>query len=954
MQFQLHAIVHGFQITHIYPLQDWNGTLYQMKHLHSGAELCYFDRKDDNKTFAISFKTLPENDTGVFHILEHSVLNGSDKYPVKEPFVELLKSSMQTFLNAMTYSDKTVYPVSSKSEKDFRNLASIYLDAVFHPSIYNTPNIFYQEGWHYEVEDETSDPSYNGVVFNEMKGAFSSVDTLLINSICRQTLKDTCYAYVSGGDPSHITDLTYEQFIETHKKFYHPSNARIWLEGTLDVEWMMEYLDAEYLSHYEDTHTSFNIPLQKKLPADTVVLPYEISLDQPEEKQCHICYSNVVSTYKDVELNLAMGILSNALTTSTASALTKPFIEAGLAQDVEFDLLDGIQQPVGVITFRNTEKESEKDIRALLHTTVENLVHGGLDHEALFAAINQSDFAYRESHEPTGIYHVEDALSCWLYQEDPTPYLSLSTVFDDLRKKVEEGWFETVLADFLLDDAHLQTTIAVPDKTLAQKLEEKEREKLHAIRSGWKDVSVYTQLCKDLKTWQTAPNTPEQLATLPKLDKEDIPPLKDPHLPVPHEENGVPVLTYTLDTNGIAYTNYYFNISGIQTDLLPAFSFFTSILADIPTQQHDLVSLHAAIQRDIGNLGISVVSYSPVFGSSKTTPMIAVRTSALPQNIEKTHALVMEILQHSLFTSDTVYPLLKQKTEQLKQLVNTYGHLIASVRAKSHCSADGVFAEYTAGYSFYQYLLDFENHYEERIEEFIELCHLFADNIFVKSRLTVTHTLHSKDLIASFLKDIPLGDGYCTACMHYPFVKGQKEAIVIPGGVGYSAFTIPTDRKDISFDLFCHIMSYDWLWNEVRVKGGAYGTGMRSNSSGCITAYTYRDPSASNLLHALEDITDYADSLDDAFPLTQYLIGAVGASLPLLSVSSRINLYDAKYFSHIPFELSVQFRQRLVDTTLQDIKSEAKILKEALHNSYQCVVGPQDMLDTLEGFTVLK
>lgn len=319
----INEVINGFEIKNITELSDVKGTLYEMQHVKTGAKLAWLDRADENKTFAIAFKTIPENDTGVFHILEHSVLNGSKKYPVREPFVELLKGSMQTFLNAMTFPDKTLYPVSSRNDKDFMNLMSVYMDAVFHPAIYTNPNIFYQEGWHYEIRHEEDTPIYKGVVLNEMKGAFSSVDETIIDELNRMLFPDNCYQYVSGGDPEHITDLSYESFIETHQKFYHPSNARVWLDGTLDINEVTKFINDEYFSQYEKEELDFSIPNQVEKEAQHHTVQYELSKDESKEHRTQIALARIVSSYDQPLKNLAWGLLSTILVSSNESELKK-------------------------------------------------------------------------------------------------------------------------------------------------------------------------------------------------------------------------------------------------------------------------------------------------------------------------------------------------------------------------------------------------------------------------------------------------------------------------------------------------------------------------------------------------------------------------------------------------------------------------------------------------------
>ncbi len=484
---QINDVIHGFKVTNQRQMNDCGGTLYEMVHEKTGAGLCWLKRDDANMTFSVAFKTIPANDTGVFHILEHSVLNGSKKYPVREPFVELLKSSMQTFLNAMTFPDKTLYPISTRNKKDYRNLMSVYMDAVFHPAIYDNLNIFKQEGWHYEIHKEDEIPSYKGVVFNEMKGAFSSVDETVVNELNRMLFPDNCYQYVSGGDPVKIPTLTYEEFIANHQKFYHPSNARFFLDGDLDIDDTLQFINDEYLSKYEKLDVNFDIPMQKPTSACTHVYDYEIAEEDDPKDKTMAALAKIISSYDDVEQNTAWQVLNQILAGSNESPFKKAILAKELGQDVELSLYDGIQQPWAVIMVRNTTEENAEKALQVLKDTAKDLVQNGLDHEQILASLNQLQFQYLEKKEPAGIVFAMAAQNAWLYGGDPAMYLSCGDVYDTLRKKTEEGYFEALLKDFLLDDEHLSAVIAKPSKTLAKKRLDAEEAELKAAKASWGD-----------------------------------------------------------------------------------------------------------------------------------------------------------------------------------------------------------------------------------------------------------------------------------------------------------------------------------------------------------------------------------------------------------------------------------------------------------------------------------
>ena len=463
MEFNVNDKLHGFSVGRVRELKDCEGTLIEMTHDQTDCDLIYINRKDENSTFAIAFKTLPVDDTGVFHILEHSVLNGSRKYPVKEPFVELLKSSLQTFLNAMTYPDKTMYPVSSRNEKDFLNLMDVYLDAVFYPQIYNNKNIFLQEGWHYELKDKNDELTYSGVVHSEMKGAYSNVNEVMANALNKMLYPDTCYQYESGGDPKYIPDLTYEQFLETHKKFYHPSNATIILDGEIDIDVVLDRID-EYLSGFDRTEP-IEIELQEPVTKQDRTCKYAIEQNEDETNKTHIAFAKIGGTYADVEKMVAWDAISDVLVGSNEAPLKKAILEKGYGQDVELDMSPGIQQPMISLVVRNTEAKYLEPIRQLVQEVVIGLMDMGLDEDKLVASLNMMEFKYREKSEPAGVINASSVLTSALYGGDAIIYLDRGNVYASLREKAKKGYyFTSLLKEFFLDHTHVCSLTAIPSR----------------------------------------------------------------------------------------------------------------------------------------------------------------------------------------------------------------------------------------------------------------------------------------------------------------------------------------------------------------------------------------------------------------------------------------------------------------------------------------------------------
>lgn len=954
-------LIHGFRVNRIRPVPDCTATLYEMEHEKSGAVLAWLDRDDSNMTFSIAFRTTPEDDTGVFHILEHSVLNGSQKYPVREPFVDLLKSSLQTFLNAMTYPDKTMYPVSSRNKKDFMNLVSVYMDAVFCPRIYQEPNIFRQEGWHYELHDPEGTPSYKGVVHSEMKGSFSSVDTVIVNELNRLLYPDNCYKYVSGGDPEYITDLSYEQFLNAHRRFYHPSNSYIYLDGSIDIDAMLSFLNEEYLSKYDRIDPQTDIPLQEIVSARSSTISYEIGEDEPQEHMVHIALAKIISRFDDPVQNAAWQVLSQILVGTNESPFKKAVIDSGLGQDTELELYDGIQQPWAVLVIRNTDPESaDQAVEAVLNTARET-VKNGLDHEEILASLNQLQFSYLEPREPAGLMYASSAMSTWLYGGDPITYLNSNFVFDKLRQKLEEGYFEHLLEDFLLDSEHLVRVTAVPDPSLAEKRMQAETEKLERISKAW-DTETKKRLVSEnlaLDAWQDTEDTPEQKATLPSLKLEDIDADIFELTPQVRDFHGAQIFSYPREKTGIVYLNMYFNVAGMKLSDLPALGFFAGMFRSLRTKSHSVQQLQSLIRKDLGALGFTTDVCRSPDDLSACTPTFNVHCSVLEKNAEKAKDVILEVLKETVFEKETILPLLKQEQEYMRQAMIANGQALAAMRTAAHVTADGAAREAMSGYTYSRFINDLADHYDERAEELINEFELFREVLFSRSRLTVSYTgEESRKTVEELIMELPYSEAK-RSLVHYPRLDTVNEAIVIPSQVSYSSLSASLQSADDEFSgiwrTVSQILTYGWLWNEVRVKNGAYGTSFTPAYSGLVSCMSYRDPNVKRSLEVFRTsgnwLREFAQSGQD---LTSYVIGALNTMDPLLSPGAKIRLSDGRMFTGLSAEKNNEIREELLKTTNEDLIRASGTLDSIMQKAYVCVVGPQEAVDQcgLENLTV--
>ena len=948
---QVKEKIHGFEITRVRDIKDCGGTLYEMVHEKTNAQLCYLKRDDQNKTFSITFKTLPSDDTGVFHILEHSVLNGSEKYPVKEPFVELLKGSMQTFLNAFTSPDRTTYPVSSRNDKDFMNLMSVYMDAVFCPLIYKNPNIFYQEGWHYEINDANDEPTFNGVVLNEMKGAYSSVDETLVRKLNQVVFPDNCYKYESGGEPSSITDLTYEKFIETHKRFYHPSNARVFLDGNIEnIDEVLAFINDEYFSKYEKADEIFEVEKQEIKEAQHVEYEYEIAPEESLDNRTQIAFSKIISDFDDVEKNLAWHVLCSILVANNESKFKKAILENHLAEDVELDIMDSSLQPWVVLNLRNSNLNNYDEARKVLRDTAKEIVAEGLDKGLIKAALNQMEFRYKEKKELAGLTYILLAMHSWVYGGDPALYLSRGEIYETLREKADEGYFEKLVEDFFLDEEHLNTVIAKPSNTLAQERLQKEKEKLEAAKKSWDDVQTYIDLNKDLLAYQQEENSKEALATLPRLELSDINEKPEDYPWTFERRNGVDILTYPSDSSGIVYMNAYFSIAGITVKDLPKVALYTDLLTNLPTSKHTTEDLQKEIRANCGTLSFTLESFSNVNNATATKPMIVCHISALKKNLDTAISLAIEIMKETIFTRDNVLPHVKQEVEDFRQATISSGHSVALTRVLAHYNADSVFKEYTAGQSSGLYIKNFLENYDEEIDEFLNQTEMMKEIIYAKDRVTISLN-EDASVVDEFVGQLNTIEAQ-KAMVHYPLLKEKREKVVIPGGVSFVGmggnFTTFDAGYEAKLQVLAQALTFDYLWNEVRVKNGAYGCGFVVGLTGNYGVYSYSDPNPANTIQIIENIHTYLKNLGEQVDITQLIIGTLAAAEPLRTPSNMIRTADSRYFKNITYEDRVRNRKDILHTTLEDLKNYSTLLEKAFNDCALCVVGNSEALSNIK------
>lgn len=931
----------GFRLMKKENVPSKNAVLYTLLHEKTRAELLYLDRPAENKTFAIAFRTLPEDSSGVFHILEHSVLNGSRKYPVKEPFVSLLQSSMQTFLNAMTYGDKTVYPVSSRNEPDFRNLMSVYLDAVFFPLIYERKDIFLQEGRHIEF-DEDGTAHYNGVVFSEMKGAYAEVDRVLEEYAERMLFPDTCYGFSSGGLPECIPDLTYEQFIATHRRFYHPSNARIFLDGIMDIDDVLGFIDREYLSKFDYRAPDFGFIPQTPKPVERTM---SYAAQEGSDALAHMAISKILCSHEDTETIYAAHVLADYLTGSNEAPLKRAFLERGLAQDVGLSIGDGVFQPTLSLLIRNTAPENFDELRRFVPQTIDTLLAEGLDREALSAALERFAFSDREISEPYGIELALNAMDAWLYGGDPLTHIENSAIFESLRNKLDGDYFPALLRSMLANPDDKSYLHLLPSLTKAQEDADRENARLAALSASWsaEERMRIAEETEQMRRRQQEPDRAEALATLPHLSLRDISPDVAPLQTQVSEHAGITLLRAETDTNGIVYLHLYFDISDFTTEQLRLTSVLCSCFGELRTEHHAADVLQTKLKALFGELSAKIDLVSEHDDLQSCTPYLHVSASVLAEKLPAATELLTELLRCGRYDEiSRIHETIRQSDYYLKQALIGNGHSYAIIKALAPFSAAGTLHELLGGESNLKWFSAFAEGFSDNAESHTRDLQALADRAFARNRVFVgycgTTCQSAIERLLDALPDRPLG-----ARPDFPTLARGNCAIEISGGVGFSALGHNLYALGGSYNGACAVLSslmtYTHLWNAVRVQGGAYGTGMSVRRSGDIFCYSYRDPDLQGSRAAFAAVADYLETaLNEGVSLDDLIIGTVNTTDPLLSPAGICTIACLRYLRQTPPDEPARLRREILNTDADALRPLIRLLRGFAAEGCYCAV----------------
>lgn len=958
MNLEVNTKLNGFTVTRIREEKEIGGRLVEMTHDKTGAELCWIDNKALNKTFCIGFKTLPENSTGVFHILEHSVLCGSDKYPVKEPFVDLLKSSMNTFLNAMTFPDKTIYPVSSRNKRDFLNLTSVYLDAVFAPALKHNPNVFRQEGIHTEF-DENGAPLYKGVVFNEMKGAMSDVADRTETELSDLLFPDNCYRFNSGGDPEVIPDLTYEQYVASYNTFYHPSNSRISLDGDVPLEETLALIDS-YLSKYERSVTKHEIEMQQPKVKEKTA-PYEIAEGEDNGRKTILVLAKIIGTWKDRTKLLAAQVLSDVLAGTNEAPVKRAVLSAGLAEDFDIDVMDGIAQPYISLTARNIKNEDSEKIRAVISETVTKTIAEGIDKKSLTASINRLAYNSKQLPEPQGVYRAIYVQNSWLYGGDPMTYLVYDEAIRELRKMAEGKGFEELLNELLGSDGELSALHMLPSSTLGNELREREEQRLAKETSALTEAQkeqLKAQLA-DLEKWQTRPDSPEASASIPVLPLTEV--SEKPELTETREksEQGARVLYHPVPTNGIVYIAMYFPLTNLTLDELTKLAVLPSLYGELPTKNYTAFELQQQIKTYIGSLNLKLMSLGRADNKNACTPCLTLTAGVLEENLGKAKELIAEILLNTeLNHPDKIKEIVTQEDEARRQGAIANGHVIGMGAALARYTAKDAVNEAINGYSAIAWLHKFSGSFDEMIADFISLAQNTAEQSIIRSGMTLSITNTEEIDLSDLISSLPEGNPLPKEA-EYKTSLPAKLGIVIPSQVSYAEKAYHLSemgrKTDGAMKVADNLLTYSYLWNMIRVQGGAYGTGMRAAISGRMFCYSYRDPSPARSLGIYDTLSSYIKEFCESDEdLDKLIISAIGNSEPLRTPAGQGADADDCYFTGITDEDRIALRKEMLAVNKQNLLSVCEPLDEMAKKGAVCVVGHEAALKECEGLEIRR
>lgn len=944
---------------------DLNSQGYLLEHKKTGARVFILSNDDRNKVFCIGFRTPPEDSCGTPHILEHTVLCGSDKYKAKDPFIELAKGSLNTFLNAMTYPDKTVFPVASMNDKDFRNLCDVYMDAVFHPAIYSNEKIFRQEGWHYELDSKDGELKYNGVVYNEMRGAFSSPDDVLSRYTYTSLYPDTPYALESGGDPQVIPELTYEKFLDMHRKYYHPSNSYIYLYGNADMAERLMWLDREYLSKYGMEETDSAICMQKPFSSmHECTKSYSVSDGEELEHNTYLAYNCVIGDNLDANLYVAFQILQYALLDSPGAPLKQALLDAHIGRDVDSEYENGIQQPFFSVIVKYADEADKQKFLDCIKNTLAAIVKKGLDKKTLLAGINSFEFKYREAdfeQFPRGLMYGLQCFDSWLYRDsDPFMHIEQNDTFAFLKKKAQSGekYFEKLISRFLIGNSHSSLVVLKPEKGLTAKNDRKLAEKLASCKASLSSAEIekIVRETAELKAYQEEPSTDEQLKTVPLLEIADIDKAALPFKNAEHVVGDTIYLHHEIFTNRIVYLGLMFSLQSVPFELVPYIGLLKNVLGNVSTAAHSYQDLNSEINLNTGGIDFDIVSYQDSKKIEDFDEEFEVRIKVLEENIGSAFALAEEMLFTSVFTDrKRMHEIISMVRSRMQSSMVASGHRTAELRAMSYISDSAYYADNVSGIAFYRFIDELDRNFDGRADETAAKLQELLDIILHRDNLMLDITGSSEALTQIYplshkLKIKLAGERSEPASITFKRRK-LNEGFKTASQVQFTAKTGNFIRDGLPYRgelrVLRVIMGYDYLWNNIRVLGGAYGCMSLFARTGETHLVTYRDPHLKNSLRVFDGAADYIRNFSvSRRDMTKFIIGTISdVDVPLNPKAEGLRSLSA-FMRNISYDEVQHERDEILGCTEAKVRELAPYLAKTMQENNICSVGAEEKIES--------
>ncbi|MBQ9365422.1 MAG: insulinase family protein [Schwartzia sp.] len=958
---KVNDVIHGFRLLKTQTIKEVDSEAFEFIHEKSGARLFFLKNDDDNKVFSITFRTPPYDDRGLPHVVEHSTLCGSRKFPLKEPFVELVKGSLNTFLNAITFPDKTMYPVASRNTKDFNNLMDVYLDAVFYPAMYDKKEVLMQEGWHYEIGNVDEPLRYSGVVYNEMKGATSSPEDLLETEAMKAIYPDTAYHFESGGNPEHITELTHDDFIAFHKKYYHPSNSYIYLYGDMDIDERLKFLDEEYLSDFTKIEVDSEIKNQALFhDMKRVKKEYPIGAEEDDKDKTYLLWGAIGCENGDRLTRGGLAILVHALFLTDAAPVRQAIIDAGIGKDITASLDGNMIQPCLSVEVTNANAGDAERFYDVMMGALRKIKEDGIDRALLEASLNIEEFKLREAdfgQTPKGLVYNMTSLTSWLYDDDPGVMLYYEDDLRKLRDGIGNGFFEGLIDKCFINNPHQVLLTMSPSKTMAA---EREKKTLNALaekksKMSSEQIEEIIKTTSHLKEFQETPDTPEALATIPLLSLSDIE-KKAEKLPLEIRDiDGTKTMYSDLSTHGIAYIAFYFDGSMLTPELQNYGYLLCDILGSVDTGSRSYQEVTTLMNLHTGGISYKLEAGSKVDASAPDGWFVSacVKSRALIRKLPELSRLLIEILTDSKFDSKKrIRELIEQCIAGWERQTMNMPQLFMAKRLASYISAASKFNT-RSDLDYYNFLKDIADHYEERFEELSRKLKKTLSMVYNRKNLVVGITTSRDDYeaaaksVGEVLEALP-NEEYPDANQD-DSLKIENEGLTSSSRVQYVGKAANFLRMGYKYTGVMRvvetIMRYGYLWTNIRVKGGAYGASAKFARDGLMMFTSYRDPNLRETLDAFDGIADYLKNFTaDDREMTKYIIGTIASLDMPMSPYLKGSVAMSDYLSGLTYEAKQRQRDEVLACKVDDVRGISAIVDRGMKENIYCVLGNEETL----------